>query len=110
MAKKINTPKGETPNNVRLVLVISGVPGYFKLRSKHDDLFKLTAVSLRQSMDFIENKLPGNVELHGLYNAYTEEIMARRAASTVINEPFNKICPKGMHADSVGLQMVTLGK
>ena len=50
------------------------------------------------------------MELHGLYNAYTEEIMARRASSDVINEPFTKIFPKGLHADSGGLQMITLGK
>lgn len=96
--------------HLRLSLVISGVPGYFKLRSKHDDLFKLTAISLRNCLDYIENKLPGNVELHGLYNAYTEEIMARRAAGETINEPFKKVFPNGMHADSGGLQMVTLGK
>lgn len=95
---------------LKLQLVISGVPGYFKLRSKHDDLFKLTAISLRNCMDYIENKLPGNVELHGLYNAYTEEIMARRASGKEINEPFTKIFPKGMHSDSGGLQMITLGK
>jgi hypothetical protein len=95
---------------VKLVLVVSGVPGYFKLRSKYDDLFKLTAISLRNCLDFIENKLPGNVELHGLYNAYTEEIMARRASGPNINEPFKKIFPKGIHADSGGLQMITLGK
>lgn len=86
------------------------VTGYFKLRSKHDDLFKLTAQSLRNCLDYIENKLPGNVELHGLYNAYTEETMARRATGENINEPFTKIFPKGMHADSGGLQMITLGK
>jgi hypothetical protein len=97
-------------NKVKLQLVISGVPGYFKLRSKHDDLFKLTAVSLRNCLDYIENKLPGNVELHGLYNAYTEEIMARRASGETIEEPFKKIFPNGIHADSGGLQMVTLGK
>lgn len=106
MAKK--DKKGNA--GVRLCLVISGVPGYFKLRSKHDDLFKLTAISLRNCLDFIESKLPGNVELHGLYNAYTEEIMARRASGPTIDEPFTKIFPKGMHADSGGLQMVTLGK
>lgn len=95
---------------VKLSLVISGVPGYFKLRSKHDDLFRLTAISLRNCLDYIENKLPGNVELHGLYNAYTEEIMARRASGDAIDTPFTSIFPKGMHADSGGLQMVTLGK
>jgi hypothetical protein len=105
MAKKDKKSAG-----VRLCLVISGVPGYFKLRSKHDDLFKLTAISLRNCLDFIENKLPGNVELHGLYNAYTEEIMARRASGPSIDEPFRKIFPNGIHADSGGLQMVTLGK
>lgn len=61
-------------------------------------------------MDYIENKLSSNIEIHGLYNAYTEEIMARRASGKVINEPFTKIFPKGMHADSGGLQIVTLGK
>ena len=96
--------------NIKLSLVISGVPGYFKLRSKHDDLFRLTAISLRNCLDYIENKLPGNVELHGLYNAYTEETMARRASGEAINTPFTSIFPKGMHADSGGLQMVTLGK
>lgn len=109
MAKKSKIEKTkEAP--VKLVLIISGCPGYFKLRSKYDDLFKLTAISLRNCLDFIENKLPGNVEIHGLYNAYTEEIMARRAAGEAINEPFTKIFPKGMHADSGGLQMITLGK
>jgi hypothetical protein len=95
---------------VRLQLVLSGVPGYFKLRSKHDDLFKITAISLRCGLDYIESKLPGNVDIHGLYNAYTEENMARRAADDSINEPFTKIFPNGLHADSGGLQMVTLGK
>ena len=95
---------------IKLAVTLSGTPGYFKLRSKHDDLFKITAVSLRQSLDFIESKLPGNVEIHGLYNAYTEEIMARRASGEAINEPFTKIFPNGMHADSGGLQMITLGK
>lgn len=95
---------------LKIQLVISGIPGYFKLRSKHDDLFKLTAVSLRQCLDYIEKKLSSNIEIHGLYNAYTEEIMARRASSKVINEPFTKIFPKGIHADSGGLQIVTLGK
>lgn len=97
-------------NNVKLALVISGIPGYFKLRSQHNDLFKMTALSLRNCLDYIENKLPGNVELHGLYNAYTEEIMARRASGDEINVPFTSIFPKGIHADSGGLQMVTLGK
>ena len=95
---------------LKLQIVISGVPGYFKLRSKHDDLFKLTAVSLRNCLDYIENKLTSSIEIHGLYNAYTEEIMARRASGNIINEPFTKIFPKGMHADSGGLQIVTLGK
>jgi len=54
--------------------------------------------------------LPGNVELHGLYNAYTEEIMARRASGAAIATPFTEIFPKGMHGDSGGLQMITLGK
>lgn len=54
--------------------------------------------------------MPGNVELHGLYNAYTEENMARRATGKEIDEPFTSIFPKGLHADSGGLQMVTLGK
>jgi len=54
--------------------------------------------------------LPGNVELHGLYNAYTEEIMARRASGDAIATPFTEIFPKGMHGDSGGLQMITLGK
>lgn len=65
---------------------------------------------MRNCLDYIENKLPGNVEIHGLYNAYTEENMARRASSESINEPFTKIFPRGMHADSGGLQMLTLGK
>lgn len=95
---------------VQLSLVISGVPGYFKLRSKHDDLFRLTSISLRDCLDYIESKLPGNVDLHGLYNAYTEEIMARRASGPEIDIPFTSIFPKGLHADSGGLQMVTLGK
>lgn len=73
-------------------------------------MFRLTAISLRNCLDYIENKLPGNVELHGLYNAYTEEIMARRASGESIDTPFTSIFPKGMHADSGGLQMVTLGK
>src|SRR5574344_1247448 len=61
----------ENSNNkvVKLALVISGIPGYFKLRSKHDDLFRLTAISLRNCLDYIEIKLPGNVELHGLYRS-----------------------------------------
>lgn len=73
-------------------------------------MFRLTAISLRNCLDYIESKLPGNVELHGLYNAYTEEIMARRASGEAIDTPFTSIFPKGMHADSGGLQMITLGK
>lgn len=84
--------------------------GYFKLRSKHNELFKITAQSLRNCLDYIENKLPGNVEIHGLFNAYTERNMAERASGESINEPFTKIFPNGMHSDSGGLQMVTLGK
>lgn len=36
--------------------------------------------------------------------------MARRASGPEINVPFKSIFPKGLHADSGGLQMVTLGK
>jgi len=103
MIKKVN-------NSLCLQLILSGIPGYFKLRSKHNDLFKITAISLRQCLNFLENKLPGNVEILGLFNAYSEKTMARRASSKEINEPFKKIFPKGMYADSGGLQMVTLGK
>ena len=91
--------------------VISGIPGYFKLRSKHDHLFQLTGKELQTSLKFIESKLKGKVILTGLYNAYTEEIMARRATeSPGINLPFTEIFPSGIYADSGGLQMVTLGK
>ena len=36
--------------------------------------------------------------------------MAKRASGPNIDEPFTKIFPKGIHADSGGLQMITLGK
>lgn len=65
---------------------------------------------MRKCLDYIEEKLPGNVLLQGLFNAYTEEVMARRASEESINVPFKSIFPHGLHADSGGLQMVTLGK
>ena len=97
-------------DDIRIELVISGIPGYFKLRSQHDDLFRLTALSLKSSIEYLESKLPGNVDILGLFNAYTEETMARRASGENINVPFREIFPKGIHADSGGLQMITLGK
>jgi len=96
--------------SLKIQVVLSGIPGYFKLRSQYDDMFKLTAISLRNCLDYLESKMPANTEIHGLFNAYIEEVMARRSASDPINEPFAKIFHRGMHADSGGLQMITLSK
>ena len=100
-----------TLDDLTISCVISGIPGYFKLRSKHDHLFKMTGEELQSTLKYIESKLKGKVILTGLYNAYTEETMARRATeSPGINLPFTEIFPSGIYADSGGLQMVTLGK
>jgi len=98
-------------DNLVISCVVSGIPGYFKLRSKHDHLFKLTGEELKMSLDYIIDKLNGKVILTGLFNAYTEEVMAKRATETPeINLPFTEIFDKGVYGDSGGLQMVTLGK
>lgn len=98
-------------NNKDLTIscVLSGIPGYFKLRSQHNDLFEITGKSLKVALDHIIDKLPGNVIITGLFNAYTEEIMARRATEDC-NVPFTWIFDRGIYGDSGGLQMVTLGK
>jgi len=103
--------KNKNLEDLVISCVISGIPGYFKLRSKHDHLFKLTGEALKTTLEYIEKKLNGKVILTGLYNAYTEETMARRATeSPGINLPFTEIFPSGIYGDSGGLQMVTLGK
>lgn len=90
--------------------VLSGTPGYFKLRSQFDDLFFATADHLRQNMEYLNSKVDPSIYVSGLFNGFTEVHFAKRSESLGI--PFKKIwgSPGRVYADSGGLQVVTLGK
>jgi len=88
--------------------VASGFAASFRLASPYEDYEKEISAHLQHSSQYLKDQLGGAVKISGLFNAYTEETFARRVEES--GQPFHKLFPDGMYADSGGLQVVTQGK
>lgn len=88
--------------------VASGFAASFRLASPYEDYEKEISQHLQKSSEYLKHKLGKTVKISGLFNAYTEETFAHRVEES--GQPFHKLFPDGMYADSGGLQVVTQGK
>jgi len=88
--------------------VASGFAASFRLASPYEDYEKEIAAHLVHSSQFLKDSLSGHIKISGLFNAYTEDVFAKRVQES--GTDFHKTFPDGMYADSGGLQVVTQGK
>lgn len=97
-----------TQKKLILDYVASGFAASFRLGTPYKDFEEGISKNLIEASQYLKNKLNGHVEISGLFNAFTEEHMAKRVDESGHN--FKDLFPDAMYADSGGLQVLTQGK
>jgi hypothetical protein len=95
-------------NKLILDYVASGFATSFRLGTPYKDFEEGISKNLIEASQYLKDKLNNHVAISGLFNAFTEEMMANRVDETGHN--FKKLFPDGIYADSGGLQVLTQGK
>jgi len=95
-------------NKIKLDYVASGFASSFRLGTPYKDFEEGISKNLGPASQYLKDKLNNHVEISGLFNAFTEEMMANRVTES--GHDFRKFFPDGMYADSGGLQVITQGK
>lgn len=88
--------------------VASGFASSFRLGTPYKDMEEGISKTLTTSSQYLKDKLNDHVKISGLFNAFTEEMMAERVND--VGCDFKNFFPDGMYADSGGLQVVSQGR
>lgn len=95
--------------NLIIDYVISGFGASFRLGSPHQDYAEGITKELFKSTSYLESiTRDTNIEMSGLFNAYTEERLAKRVDA--LGCDFKHLFGGGMYVDSGGLQVMTQKK
>lgn len=93
---------------IELDYVASGFAASFRLGTPFKDFEEGISKNLIPASQYLKDKLGNQVNISGLFNAFTEETFATRVNES--GHDFKALFPDGMYADSGGLQVLTQGK